>query len=59
MAYTIEEKNAHSETEEFSKNLTNSKRSPIKKESDRGKELFLSVFQNALKVKNSHPYSRF
>ena len=46
-------------TEEFSNILTKSKRKPIKLESDRGAEFYTSIFQNFLKSKNIHHYSRF
>ena len=39
--------------------LSKSKREPLKLESDRGAEWYSSVFQNFLKVKNIHHYSRF
>ena len=46
-------------TKEFSNILTTSKRRPLKLESDRGSEWYISVFQNFLKVKNRHHFSRF
>ena len=46
-------------TNEFSNILTTSKRSPLKIESDRGSEFYNSIFQNLLKSKNVHHYSRF
>ena len=46
-------------TQEFSKILTTSKRSPIKIESDRGTEFHNSIIQTYLKCKNLHQYSRF
>ena len=46
-------------TNEFSKILTTLKRKPLKIESDRGTELSNSIFQNLLKAKNIHQYSRF
>ena len=46
-------------TNEFSNSLTTSKRKPIKIESDRGTEFYNSIFQNFLKVKNIHNFSRF
>ena len=54
-------KNKHSQTitNEFSNILTTSKRKPLKIESDRGAEFFNSIFQNFLKSKNIHNYSRF
>ena len=44
-------------TDEFSKNLTISKPSPIKVESERGKEFYDSVSQNFLKVSNRRHFS--
>ena len=54
-------KNKYSQTitNEFSKILTKSQRKPLKIESDRGKEWYNYVFQNLLKSKNIHHYSRF
>ena len=54
-------KNKYSQTitNEFSNILTKSKRKPIKLESDRGSEFYNSIFQNFLKLKNIHHYSRF
>ena len=46
-------------TEQFSNTLTTSKRKPIKIGSDRGSEWYNSIFQNFLKSKNKHHYSRF
>ena len=46
-------------TNEFSNLLIKSKRKPIKLESDRGSEFYNSIFQNFLKLKNIHHYSRF
>ena len=46
-------------TDEFSNILTKSKRSPLKIESDRGREWYNSIFQNFLKSKNIHQYSRY
>ena len=51
-------KNSQSITSEFSNNLTTSKRSPLEIESDRGKKWCNSTFQNFLKFKNLHHYSR-
>ena len=39
--------------------LSTSKRKPLKLESDRGAEWYNSIFQNFLKNKNIHHYSRF
>ena len=54
-------KNKYSQTitEEFSNIITKSKRKPLKIESDRGKEWYNSIFQNLLKSKNIHHYSRY
>ena len=46
-------------TNEFSSILTISKRKPNKLESDREAEFYNSIFQNFLKLKNIHHYSRF
>ena len=46
-------------TDEFSNILTTSKRKPLKLGSDRGSEFYNSIFQNFLKTKKFHPYSRF
>ena len=54
-------KNKYSKTitDEFSNILSSSKRSPLKLESDRGKEWYNSNFQSLLKIKNTQHYSRF
>ena len=59
--WTIHLKNNYSQTitHEFSNILTTSKRKPLKIESDRGSEFYNSIFQNFLKSKNIHHYSRF
>ena len=46
-------------TNEFSNILIKSKRKPLKIESDRGTEFYNNVFQNFLKSKNIHHYSRY
>ena len=46
-------------TDEISNVLINSKRKPLKIESDRGTEFYNSIFQNFLKAKNIQHYSRF
>ena len=46
-------------TNEFSNILSTSKRKPRKIESDRGSEFSNSIFQNFLKSKNIHHFSRF
>ena len=59
--FAIPVKNKYSKTitDEFSKILTTPKRKPLKLESDRGSEFYNSIFQNFLKTKNFHHYSRF
>ena len=59
--WAIPLKNKYSQTitNEFSNNLTKSKRKPLKIESDRGSEFYNSIFQNFLKAKNIQHYSRF
>ena len=55
----LKNKNSKTVTDVFSNILTASKRSPIKLESYRGSEWYNSKFQNLLKNKNIHHYSRF
>ena len=59
--WAIPLKNKYSQTitNEFSNILSSSKRKPLKIESDRGSEFYNSIFQNFLKSKNIHHYSRF
>ena len=59
--WAIPLKNKYSQTitNELSNILTTSKRKPPKIESDRGAEFYNSIFQNFLKTKNIHHYSRF
>ena len=59
--WAIPLKNKYSQTitNEFSNILTSSKRKPLKIESDRGTEFYNSIFQNFLKSKIIHHYSRF
>ena len=59
--WAIPLKNKYSQTitNEFSNILTTSKRKPLKLESDRGSEFYNSIFQNFLRLKNIHHYSRF
>ena len=59
--WAIPLKNKYSQTitNEFSNILSTSKRKPIKIESDRGAEFYNSIFQNFLKSKNIHHYSRY
>ena len=58
-AIPVKNENRLTITDEFSNILSTSKRSPLKLESDRGKEWYNSIFQNFLKTKNIHHYSRF
>ena len=58
-AILLKKKYSHTITNEFSNNLTTSKRKPFKIESDRGTEFYNSIFQNFLKVKNIQHYSRY
>ena len=58
-AVPLKIKNSQTITNEFSNILTKSKRKPVKIESDRGSEWYNSIFQNFLKVKDLHHYSRF
>ena len=59
--WAIPLKNKYSQTitNEFSNLLTTSKRKRLKIESDRGTEFYNSIFQNFLKSKNVHHYSRY
>ena len=59
--WAIPLKNNYSQTitNEFSNILTTSKRKLLKIESDRGTEFYNSLFQNFLKLKNIHHYSRY
>ena len=59
--WAIPLKNKYSQTitNEFSNILLQSKRKPVKMESDRGSEIYNSIFQKLLKTKNIHHYSRF
>ena len=59
--WAIPLKNKYSQTitNEFSNILTTSKRKALKIESDRGSEFYNSIFQNFLKSKNIHHYSRY
>ena len=59
--WAIPLKNKYSQfiANDFSNILTTSKRKPLKIESDRGAEFYKSIFQNFLKIKKIHHYSRF
>ena len=58
-AIPLKNKYSQTITNEFPNILTTSKRKPLKLESDRGTEFYNSIFQNLLKSKNIHHYSRF
>ena len=58
-AILLKNKYSQTITNEFSNILTTSKRKPLKLESDRGTEFYNSIFQNFLKSKSIHHYSRF
>ena len=53
------EKNCKTIKEEVSSILTTSKRKPLKIESDRGAEFYNNIFQNFIKFKIIHYYTRF
>ena len=57
--WSIPLKKSKTITDEFSNVPTKSKRKPRKIESDRGSEFYNNIFQNSLKTKNIHHYSRF
>ena len=59
--WAIPLKNKYSQTitNEFSNIIITSKRKPLKLESDRGSEFYNSIFQNFLKSKSIHHYSRY
>ena len=59
--WAIPLKNKYSQTitNAFSNILSKSKRKPLKIESDRGTEFYNSIFQNFLKSKSIHHYSRY
>ena len=50
----IKNKNSPKIETDFSKIITKSKRSPLKLESDRGSEWYISIFQDFLKAKIIH-----
>ena len=58
-AIPFKNKNIQTITQDFSKILTISKRSPLKIESDIGKEWYNSIIQNFIKNKYVHHYSRY
>ena len=58
-AIPLKNKNSKTITDDFSNVLNQSKRRPLKLESDRGSEWYNNIFQNFLTVKNIHHYSTF
>ena len=58
-ALPLKNKYSQTKTNEFSNILIKSQRKPLKIESDRGSEFYNSNFQNFLKSKNIHHYSRY
>ena len=58
-AILLKNKYSKTKTEELSNILTTSKRKPLKIESDRGSEFYISIFQNFWKLKQIHHSSRF
>ena len=59
MGYTLKKIYSKTITDEFSNVLSKSKRRPFNLESDRGSVWYISIFQNFLRSKNIHHYSRF
>ena len=57
--YHLENKYSQTITTEFSNILTKSKRKPLKIESGRAAEFYNSIFQNFMKSKSIHHYSRY
>ena len=58
-ALPLKNKYSQTITNEFSNTISTSKRKPLKFESDRGTEFYNSIFQNFLKLKSIHHYSRY
>ena len=58
-AIPLKNNNSKTITDEFSNVLSSSKRKLLKIASDRGTEFYNIIFQNFLKSKNIHHYSRF
>ena len=58
-AIPFKNKKSQTITTEFMNILSTSKRRPLNLESDHGAEWYNSIFQNFLKTKNIHHYSRF
>ena len=59
LVYAIKRKKSQTISNDFSNILTTSRQSPLKLESDRGKEWYNSIFRNFLKVRSIQHYSRF
>ena len=57
--FLLKNKKSQTITEEFSNDLTTSKRSPLKLESGRASEWYNSTFQNFSRAKNIQHYSPF
>ena len=55
----LKNENSKTVTDEFSNMLSTSKRSLVNLESDSGAEFYNSIFQNFLRSKSIHHYSRF
>ena len=55
----LKNKKSQTITNEFSNILTQSKRRPLKLESDRGSEFYNSIFQNFIKYKSMHHFSKY
>ena len=58
-AILLKIKNSQTIANDFSSSLTTSKQKPNKLESERGTEFYNSIFQNFLKLRNVHHFSRF
>ena len=58
-AIPLKNKKSQTITDDFMNILSTSNRKPLKLESDRGADWYNSIFQNYLKAKNIHHYSRF
>ena len=58
-AIPLKNKNSQTITNEFSNILTTSKRKPLKIESDRVTEFFISIFQNFMRSKNIQHFSTY
>ena len=58
-AIPLKNTKAQTITDEFTNILSTSNRRPLKLQSDLGAEWYFSIFQNFLKIKIIHHYSRF